>query len=128
MLIAKKQWLVYLLLLLLPLQSLAAASMLICNSFKQLNDIIHNESPRMATEEMPCHATMDGKQDTQPVHKKDTKNYCGIMCGSLLAASVTPGAFQLSVHLNKAPHVVSNAETYISVSLPKLQRPPIFLA
>jgi hypothetical protein len=126
-----RPWPLYLLLILLPIQSIAAANMLICNSVQQLGLIESHQTieshQKTAQENMPCHAVMDDKKNAETA-QNDVKNHCGIICSNLLTAPNTYHAITLGVHANTVPYLISATKTYSSITLPTLQRPPIFLA
>jgi hypothetical protein len=112
-----------LLLVLLPLQSIAAANMLVCNSLMQLaQGQALTQTPAQANS-MPCH-DMGKKPDHQ--HQKSSKN-CGVLCNSLCAVVAISDMPTMSIQLPTAQLIGLNAESYISITLPQLQRPPILL-
>jgi hypothetical protein len=113
-------WTVYVLLLLLPLQSIAAANMLVCNRFQQVN---HTMDSAKAT--MPCHDSVEDDSSSAP-SQQQVKNDCKMICSSLLTASAIPYALNLSLSANTVPRLISSEGTYLSVTLPRFQRPPIF--
>lgn len=127
----------YLLLLLIPLQGFAAANMLLCNGVMHMQQL--SQVPQ--ADAMPCHAhlkpAIQDKADTAvanthtdhgKTHTPSCKSTCNTVCASLCAITVLP--------TNAKPVMVPNASTlvsaehfsYVSVTLPSLQRPPIFLS
>jgi hypothetical protein len=110
-----------LLLLLMPLQSIAAASMLICNSMMQVES--------QAMQNMPCHQSMN-KQNTNKSeqHQSPCKTVCATLCASFSTMATLP------VHMSVANFLLSTSklnlpnQVYASVTQASLQRPPIFLA
>jgi hypothetical protein len=113
-----------LLLVLLPLQSIAAANMLVCNSLMQLAHGQALSHTSVQGDSMPCH-DMGQKPDHQ--QQKSLKN-CGVLCSSLCAVVAISDIQTMSMQLPTAELIGLNAESYISITLPQLQRPPIFLA
>jgi hypothetical protein len=116
----------YLLLLLIPLQGLAAANMSVCNSLMQL-------AGETKTSAMPCHmanmkmADMTKTSDNCK-HKNTCKTSCAALCASLSGiTAVTQTAPAMPV-IAASQAIAAHNETYTSYSPPNLQRPPIFLA
>ena len=76
---------IYLLLVLIPLQSIAAANMLVCNSMMTIDKV--SEKSHM----MPCHEDMNStvSNNTHQKHDSDTSNNnkdaCKANCASLAA-------------------------------------------
>ena len=108
----------YLLLILLPLQSIAAANMLICNSMMQLEQ---SQAPEQAT--MPCH---DMDNDNSHHEQKSYKS-CGLVCNSLCAMTALPNTEPITTNLVTATLIGFSELQYVSITLPQLQRPPILL-
>jgi hypothetical protein len=123
----------YLLLALMPLQSIAAANMLVCNSMMQANDSKLQQS-------MPCHEQMldSAKTDdhqaqtsiqTKTPHSTDThKSTCSTLCSTLCAVSVLADNINTTITTNTSPLAGLAEQSYASVTLPNTQRPPIFLS
>ena len=121
------QFLACLLLVLIPLQSIAAANMLVCNSIMQEQ----NNSQQLQAE--PCHMHMAGmsKSTESPSEKHQSpccKTTCATLCASLnamtaLPSSIKPATFLVSTGLISIPY-----QAYASITQPNLQRPPILLA
>ena len=121
------QFLACLLLVLIPLQGIAAANMLVCNSIMQEQ----NKSQQLQAES--CHMHMAGmsKSTESPSEKHQSpccKTTCATLCASLnamtaLPSSIKPATFLVSSNLISIPH-----QAYASIIQPNLQRPPIFLA
>jgi hypothetical protein len=114
-----------LLLLLIPLQSIAAANMLVCNSMVQTQSI----SQPQQMQNMPCHQDMN-KQDAHKSEQQQSpcKTVCATLCASLNTIATLPVHmsvvnFHLSTTLLNLPNQV-----YASVTQASLQRPPILLA
>jgi hypothetical protein len=110
-----------LLLLSMPLQSIAAANMLICNSLMQA------ESQVM--QNMPCHKNINKHDSHQSGQQQSAcKTVCATLCAGLntiatLPISISAANLQLSTPLLNLPNQV-----YASITQASLQRPPIFLA
>ena len=121
------QFLACLLLVLIPLQSIAAANMLVCNSIMQEQ----NNSQQLQAE--PCHMHMAGmSKSTESLSEKHQspccKTTCAALCASLnamtaLPSSIKPATFLVSTGLISIPY-----QGYASITQPNLQRPPILLA
>ena len=121
------QLLACLLLVLIPLQSIAAANMLVCNSMMHAQ----NNSQQLQTE--PCHMHMVGmyKSSEAPLEKHQSpccKTTCAALCASLnamtaLPSSIKPATFLVSTGLISIPY-----QAYASITQPNLQRPPILPA
>ena len=121
------QFLACLLLVLIPLQGIAAANMLVCNSIMQEQ----NKSQQLQAES--CHMHMAGmsKSTANPLEKHQSpccKTTCATLCASLnamaaLPSSIKPATFLVSTGLISIPY-----QAYASITQPNLQRPPILLA
>jgi hypothetical protein len=111
-----------LLLVLMPLQGFAAASMFVCNSMMQVEA---NSIKQM--QNMPCHKHMASVINTKDSckHKNTCKTNCATLCASLSGLTALPS------DLRPVPlRATSNAldcytQAYVSITLPNLQRPPI---
>jgi hypothetical protein len=136
----------YILLLLIPLQGIAAVNMLVCNSVMHMQQLQQASQAPQAPQihDMPCHAhlksmasvTQDQADTATPnthgdhhkTHTSTCKNSCNAVCASLCAITVLPTNAK-SVMVPNASAIVSAAHfSYVSVTLPSLQRPPIFLS
>ena len=106
-----------LLVLLLPLQGFAAAANSICH---QVASSAH-ETQVSHEGEHACHQAV--KHHSHSDHQKE-KNHCVSTCGQL---SMTALTVAVSTELGKftPSYGVGSSRTYLSVSLPKFQRPPI---
>lgn len=106
-----------LLVLLLPMQGLAAATNSLCH---QISSSSH-ETQVAHDEGHACHQAAKHHSHSDPQKEKD---HCVSACGQLNMAAMTIG---VSTDLVKfTPSYGMNAsKTYLSVLLPKLQRPPI---
>lgn len=106
------------LLVLIPLQGLAAANMSICNSMMQSNSqqVIQDVQ---AMQGMPCHDDMiQGKKNT-------CKTHCAALCASLNAMTALPSMTPATTFLVSTQAVNFPQQVYVSVTQPNLQRPPI---
>lgn len=113
---------VWLLLVLMPLQGIAAANMAACNASMQAN----MESKQAQT--MPCHEHAANKAKPSEHHKNTCKANCATLCASLCAVTVLPSYIKPAALL-AATQVLSLADlTYASITQPSLQRPPIFVS
>jgi mannitol-specific phosphotransferase system IIBC component len=124
---------IYLLLVLMPLQSMAAANMLICNSIMHMDKI--NEKIQM----MPCHEQMSSltSNSTNQSHDSDTsnskkyKNVCKsncTHCASMCAMAALPSHLKSAILEASAQTFSSTYQPYVSITLPNPQRPPIRLS
>ena len=106
-----------LLALLLPLQGLAAVTNSLCH---QVSSSSH-ETQVAHDEGHACHQA--AKHHSHSDHQKE-KNHCVSACGQLNMAAMT---IAVSTDLVKftPSYGVNASKTYLSVLLPKLQRPPI---
>jgi hypothetical protein len=115
----------YLLLVLLPLQGLAAANMSICNSMMQI------ESTQQKTAMSHCNMHMvDTAQNTKnSIQQHDCcKEYCAALCASLcgIAALASPSDV---INLQATSHKLNlSTPLYASITPTNLQRPPIYLS
>jgi hypothetical protein len=123
---------IYLLLVVMPLQGIAAANLLICNSVMQASpaDLIVAKTSYNAT---PCHAQSDKATDVSTTDSRHSpipmcKSTCNAICASM-SAFVTP-----QMQTAQAPHAKLQIATqlvqsfYASITLASLQRPPITLS
>lgn len=131
----------YLLLALLPMQALATANMLICNSMMQAKVVsksVVDESAEL-TFEMPCHQTIQNevrqnvvsddshdKNHPQTSHDSNShKSSCASVCANMCALTAMPANIQSTFALNFTQAFDFNHQSYTSITLPNLQRPPI---
>lgn len=135
--------LAYVLLLLIPLQGVAAANMLVCNSVMHLQQLQHVSQAQQA-HAMPCHAhlkavasltqakadtaTTNTHADHSKTHTTPCKSTCDAVCASLCAITALPNNAKAVMVPNASALVSAMHFSYVSVTLPSLQRPPIFLA
>lgn len=123
----------YLLLVLMPLQGIAAANMSICNSMMQAQNHQQNQGQQNVEQQQakPCHMHMPGLSNVkQNSCKHDTacKTTCATLCANLsvmteMASDIKPANFMVSTVLISSPN-----QAYASITQPNLQRPPILLA
>lgn len=130
----------YVLLLLIPLQGIAAANMLVCNSIMHLQQLTQaSQAPQ--THDMPCHAhlkpVIQVKTDTiatnshvdyGKTHTSPCNGSCNAVCASLCAITILPSNAKTVMVPNVSALVSATHFSYVSVTLPSLQRPPIFLS
>ena len=125
------QFFACLLVVLIPLQALATANMLVCNSLMQTQSNDQNKLQQVQVK--PCHMHMAGMSKTtgNPSQKHQSpccKASCATLCASLnvmttLPSGIKPATFLVSTPLMSMPH-----QAYASITQPNLQRPPILLA
>jgi len=112
-----------LLLVLMPLQSVAAANMSICNS------MMHTNTQQQA-QTMPCHEGMISEANKQVPEKQQgsCKTVCAALCASLSAMTALSSNPPATTFLVSAQTVSFPQQVYVSITQPNLQRPPILLA
>jgi hypothetical protein len=125
----------YLLLVLMPLQALAAANMLVCNSIMQLATAksIHAQNTVQQATEMACHkhvnsAQVDKKSQQKSQHKNTCKTNCVSLCASLSGMTALTQSTHTTPVLSADKILPVQAEIYASITQSNPQRPPIFLA
>jgi hypothetical protein len=117
------------LLVLMPLQGFAAASMRICNGMMPAQVV---PSAHQAAHSMPCHepekslSAVSAQLDKKHAHS--CKASCAALCASLcamtaLSSNVAPFVLPLSTQAVSILH-----QSYTSIALASLQRPPIRLS
>lgn len=112
----------YLLLVLMPMQALATANMLVCNSMMQSNVAKYEtKSFNTAASEMPCHQQINSKSSNHG----DPKASCKAICINLCALTAMPVQIQPNFALNSTQTFDSNYQLYVSIPQQNLQRPPI---
>jgi hypothetical protein len=120
----------YLLLVLMPLQSIAAANMLVCNSMMQSHT--SNIASKQEVSAMPCHehmANMAASTNmTDSKHKDACKSTCGTLCSTLCAMTALASDLKTAINSNSSHLVSLTEQSYVSVTLPNTQRPPILLS
>ena len=125
------QFFACLLLVLIPLQSIAAANMLVCNSMMQAQSYKQNTLQQVQAK--PCHMHMAGmsKSIQSPSQKHQSpscKTTCATLCASLNVMTTLPSAIKPANFLVSSPLMSMPHQAYASITQPNLQRPPIFLA
>jgi len=125
----------YLLLVLMPMQALATANMLVCNSMMQstsahLNANIAQQSSEQFTSQalasMPCHQHMTTKSAKQS--KSSCKSTCASLCANLCGLTAMHVQIQSIFAVNVTQTFDFSDQTYASITQPNLQRPPILLS
>ncbi len=126
-----------LLLVLMPIQALAAANMLICNSIMQSNHADLNVSNMQQSIEqsvnqpfavMSCHEHMAVKNTQSSKSKSACKSTCASLCASLCGLTAIHAKIQSIFAVNLAQTFHFSIQTYVSITQPNLQRPPILLS
>ena len=114
-----------LLLLLVPLQSIAAVNMSICNS------MMHAEhaGTKQQAQTMPCHDMNNKAHSNSHTEGKSTcKTSCAALCASLCAMTALPSNMPAASFFASSSLVQMRHQTYVSIIQPNLQRPPIFFS
>ena len=120
----------YLVLVLMPLQALATANMLICNSMMQANVV----NAKSVTTEMPCPQHMQETDIAYPQENSTQQNShqsgshkpsCVSVCANMCALTAIPMQIQSTFPLNLIQMIDFKNQSYVSITLPNLQRPPI---
>ncbi len=109
-----------LLLVLMPMQALATANMLVCNSMMQSASYTA-EQAKQSVAEMPCHQHQSAKQ----VDESNSKSTCKSVCANLCALAAMPVKIQSNFALNFTQVFDFNHQIYASIPQQNLQRPPI---
>lgn len=117
----------YLLLVLMPMQALATANMLVCNSMMQAN--IVKQSAELTSNVMPCHQDSHSmvSENSEHVNHQQLphKSSCASVCANICALTAMPAQIQSTFALNFTQAFDFNHQSYASITLPNLQRPPI---
>jgi hypothetical protein len=121
----------YLLLVLMPLQALAAANMLVCNSIMQAQAAKLTKVTMAADDmaNMPCHKHMASKFSGSKLEqnaKSTCKTYCASVCANLCALTALNTQFKPSFVKAYSQAIDFNHQVYASITQASLQRPPIF--
>ena len=124
-----------LLLVLMPLQAIAAANMLVCNSLMQatksaVNSAVNSENAKS----MPCHQhkvsqLSDTKQhgaNHQDQQKSPCKTNCVSICANLCALTALSNQVKPSLMQDNTQAIDFNHQIYVSVTQVSPQRPPNF--
>ena len=126
-----------LLLLLVPLQSIAAVNMSICNSMMQagtkhtntLQASTTQTSTQLQAQKMPCHDMNSNAHSNSHSEGKSTcKTSCAALCASLCAMTALPSNMPVASFIASSSLVQMRHQTYVSITQPNLQRPPIFFS
>lgn len=117
-----------LLLVLIPLQAIAATNMAVCNSMMRATAASEN-----TVAQMPCHKGMDkvmevSQDQKKSSHKPACESYCAAMCASFNVISITGFAVNPSNHLTSSLIIALPDQAYTSITQANLLRPPIFLS
>ena len=112
-----KTWLVLVLVLLLPLQSLAAVTNSLCHHFSTNFNYTH----AMHEQSHNCHKHLDHQSHSD--HQKE-KNQCVSTCGQLGMAAIVSVTYS-QTDKPASHYQLGISRTYTSISLPTFQRPPI---
>lgn len=130
------------LLVLMPLQVFAAASMSICNSMMQVQSITSNSTTSNSTK-MPCHEHMASLEseassqdsanstmpsDVTPSDKKPCKTVCATLCANLSAMTALLSNIKSVVFIASTDLISLPKPVYTSITQPNLQRPPNFFS
>lgn len=116
------QFTAYLLLVLMPMQALATANMLVCNSLMQSTSMqIESHHNQQLASEMPCHQ----HKATQKADESNSKSSCKTTCANLCALTAMPVQIQSNFALNLTQAIDFNHQLYASIPQQNLQRPPI---
>jgi hypothetical protein len=113
---AIRNYLVLCLLLVMPLQSIAASFQLACQNN-------HKTSVTAETKMSHCHQTKEHKQSKE-VQSHNASHHCVSACGQLNMAALSIGISAELVQF-MASYEVGSSKAYLSVLLPKFYRPPI---
>jgi hypothetical protein len=121
----------YLLLVLMPLQALAAANMLVCNSMMQAQAAKLTKVTMAADDmaNMPCHKHISSKfsgSKHEQNAKSTCKTYCASVCANLCALTALNTQFKPSFIKAHSQVIDFNHQVYASITQASLQRPPIF--
>jgi hypothetical protein len=118
---------VWLLLVLMPLQALAASNMLVCNSIMQAQPTKATmPSDEMAS--MSCHKHKANDIKHQETSKSPCKTNCAKVCANLCALTALASEVKLSFVLENSQAYDLNKLIYVSITQSNSQRPPTFLA
>ncbi len=121
-----------LLLVLMPLQGFAAASMFVCNSMMQVEANSINQM-----QNMPCHKHMasmasEARSNDTASHQTPCKTSCTTVCAALCASFATMVALPSNIHAagfySSSSLISLPNQVYASITQPNLQRPPILFS
>ncbi len=106
-----------LLVLLLPIQGFAV----VANSLSHQATSSHHEIQAGHEEGHACHQTV--KHHSHSDYQKE-KNHCASICSQLNMVAINL-AISTEIAEFTPSYMVASSEAYLSISLPKFQRPPI---
>ncbi|MFW5432538.1 MAG: hypothetical protein ACKE5M_03415 [Methylophilaceae bacterium] len=107
----------YLLLVMMPLQALAAANLMVCNSLMQASEVTQTANV------MSCHQMNIAEKDyASETQHQLCKARCAAMCASMAALTVS-----IETHfLENLPTAIdTDHHSYTSIAQQRFQRPPI---
>ena len=106
-----------LLLVLMPLQTLAAANLMVCNSLMQTDEAAQTAKV------MPCHQmNMTGEDNASETQHQLCKARCAAMCAGMVALTVSIETHFLK---NFSTAIDLDRHNYTSIAQQRFQRPPI---
>lgn len=116
-----------LLLVLIPLQTIAATNMSLCSRMQA------SAANQYRSSDMPCHKHMGNVVEVAQLQEKSNSNtecesYCAAICASLNVISITNSMINLSDYLVSTPIIIKPDQDYASIIQANLLRPPIFLS
>lgn len=120
-----------LLLILMPLQALASANMLVCNSIMQaqaMKVFTQSATAKQAAQQAPCHQHINNSVE-QVKHQDNHQSSCNALCAATCASLSALSGLTNNIKFNFQPENMQlfdfNNQNYASITLPNLQRPPI---
>lgn len=127
MFVRTPQLVAFILMLIISLQSIAAANMSVCNSIMQFQSSEQNATGTSCHEQMT-----DMSKAVQNEHgcidKSTGKKICSALCASLSAMTAIPTDIRHAVFSRVSSSSRMLHQSYTSISLPNPQRPPIPLS
>lgn len=120
------------LIVLMPLQALAAANMLVCSNMMR-SSTMQTQHSQQQLHAKPCHMQMaDMVKTTQSQqnckHKETCKTVCATLCASIATITALPNNIKPATFLASSALISLPNQVYASITEASLQRPPIFLA
>ena len=120
-----------LLLVLMPLQALASANMLVCNSIMQAQATKVFTQPataKQAAKQASCHQHINNSVEQQVKHQDNHQSSCNALCAATCASLSALSGLTNNIKFNFQPENMQlfdfNNQIYASITLPNLQRPP----
>lgn len=117
-----------LLLVLVPLQALATANMLICNSMMQ--SVASKQLVKQIASQLPCHKHSSSLSVESTKHSQSQKTLCksncATVCANLCALTAATNNIKPSFMLNNSQTYDFNQIIYVSITQVSPQRPPNF--